>query len=155
MKGRLPQDFDKIAQHPNFDKGQDAEEKNLQKIKDLMKSLKPRGIKGAELKTWNRVAFDLASANRLKSLYVDIVHQYCVVKARLDHLRDELDEEDWFYVTKGRHGTQMKSRPQVAQLNDDFRKFMQLTAHLGLSPATELRFNSQQGELFDDGFGDL
>jgi len=35
-------------------------------------------------------------------------------------------------------------------LNDDWRKWNSLVAQLGLSPATELRFNDKQGSLFGD-----
>lgn len=154
-KGRLPNVAKAVAKHPNYDQGKKAEQDDLTKHKLLVKQLKPRGMKKEESKVWNRVALELAKNSRLKSLYVDIIEQYCVVKVRLDLFRAELDAEDWVYVTEGRHGKQYKSRPQVAQVNDDFRKFMQLTAHLGLSPATELRFSSGQGELFGNEFEDL
>jgi len=148
MKGRLPDINNPIHKHPNFEQGQKAEANNAKSHKALARKLKPKGLTKTELKVWNRVAVELAKNNRLKSLYVDVIHQYCVVKVRMDELRSDLDQTDWFYVTEGRHGSQYKSRPGVAQLNDDFRKFMQLTAHLGLSPAAELRFNSAQGDLF-------
>ena len=148
-KGRLPDVNGAVRKHPNYDQGQKAAADNEDQHKRAAKELKPRGLTREEVKVWNRVALELSKASRLKSLYVDTIQQYCVVKARLDELRAKLDKSQWFYVTSGRHGEQWKSKPHVAQLNDDFRKFMQLTAHLGLSPATELRFNSKQGDLFE------
>ena len=148
-KGRLPDLNGAVRKHPNYDQGQKAAADNDRQHKDAVKKLKPRGLTRDETKVWNRVAFELSKANRLKALYVDTIQQYCVVKARMDELRVDLDNDEWFYTTVGRHGEQWKSKPAVAQLNDDFRKFMQLTAHLGLSPATELRFNAKQGDLFD------
>ncbi|WP_144394828.1 P27 family phage terminase small subunit [Pleionea sediminis] len=156
MQGRLPDTSSlAVAKHPKFDEGQKQAEENEEKHKLLAKQLKPRGLTKDETKVWDRVALELSKNNRLKSLYVDVIHQYCVVKVRMDGLRGELDKDDWYYVTMGRHGEQWKSRPGVAQLNDDFRKFMQLTAHLGLSPATELRFNAKQGDLFENEFDGL
>lgn len=119
------------------------------------KELKPK-LTRLESRVWDRIAPELSRANRLKRLYVDFIAEYCTVKVRLDEARKNLDASDWTYVTTGRHGTQFKSKPEVAQYNDDWRKWNSLVAQLGLSPATELRFNDRQGSLFDDDeFGKL
>lgn len=149
MAGRYPNE-NAIAKHPAYDQGAAAAADNEQHHKQRAKDLKPRGLTKDEKKVWDRVAPELSRLGRLKPLFVDFIEQYCVVKVRMDDLRSELDELEWVYVTTGRHGTQYKSRPQVAQLNDDWRKWNSLVAQLGLSPATELRFNDRQGSLFDD-----
>lgn len=160
MAGRYKQGS--VAQHPNYDKAlesraaEDARRESARSAaKTLAKKLKPRGMNDAEKRVWDRVAPELAAEGRLKLLYVDFVQEYCVVKARLDHVRADLDMNAWTYETEGRHGLQRKSRPEVGQYNDDWRKWNSLVGQLGLSPATELRFNDPQGSLFDNPFDDV
>lgn len=148
MAGRYPESV--LAKHPAYDAGKAASDTNDKKHDQIAKDLMPKGMNAAEKKVWLRVAPELSKLSRLKKHYVDFIHEYCVVKVRLDKTRAELDREEWTYITVGRHGTQHKSRPEVAQLNDDWRKWNSLVAQLGLSPATELRFNDKQGSLFDD-----
>lgn len=149
MAGRYPQD-NQVAKHPAFEQGEEAQQKNDQFHVERAVDLKPGDLTESELRVWDRLAPELSRLGRLKPHFVDFLYEYCVVKARLDLLRSELDEEEWVYVTTGRHGKQIKSRPQVAQYNDDWRKFNSMVAQLGISPATELRFNDKQGGLFDD-----
>lgn len=148
MAGRYKESV--LAQHPSSKQGEQALAENDQVHKDRAKELRPRGLKAPERRVWDRIAPELSRLGRLKVHFVDFIEQYCVVKVRMDQLRADLDENDWSYKTVGRHGTQHKSRPEVAQLNDDWRKWNSLVAQLGLSPATELRFNDRQGGLFDD-----
>jgi P27 family predicted phage terminase small subunit len=117
----------------------------------------PDDLGKLEQKVWLRLVPELSKQGRFKKHFADFICQYCIVKVRMDGWRVYLDENDWSYVTSGRHGQQHKSRPEVAQLNDDWRKWNSLVAQLGLSPATELRFNDKQGSLFpdDDDFGDV
>lgn len=110
----------------------------------------PEGLNSGEAKIWNRIAPELSKLGRLKPLYVDVIAQYCVVSLRLADARKTLDEKDWIYITEGRHGTQIKSRPEVAQLNDDWRKWRSLVGELGLSPAAARGLSQGQGDLFDD-----
>lgn len=154
MAGRYPEST--VAKHPAFERGVSAVADNEELHEAKAKELLPKGLSAAEKRVWLRVAPELHRLGRLKKHFIDFVAQYCVVKCRLDGLRAELDRRDWTYVTEGRHGTQFKSRPEVAQLNDDWRKWNSLVAQLGMSPATELRFNDRQGSLFDgDDFGQI
>lgn len=104
----------------------------------------------AELKVWNRIAPELAMLGRLKPHFVDALCEYCRVVRRLADARKYLDEADWVYVTSGRNGQQYKSRPEVAQLNDDWRKWRSLVGEFGLAPAAERGMQSGQGDVFDD-----
>ena len=152
MAGRYKES--NVATHPAYDQGTAASAENDAKHAEVAKKLMPRGLTADEKKVWRRLAPELSRLGRLKKHYVDFVAEYCVVKIRMDGWRVYLDENDWSYVTNGRHGAQEKSRPEVAQLNDDWRKWNSLVAQLGLSPATEQRFNDKQGSLFgDDDFG--
>jgi Phage terminase, small subunit. len=103
-----------------------------------------------ELKVWDRVAPHLAMLGRLKPHFVDALAEYCRVVRRLADARKYLDESEWTYITSGRNGQQFKSRPEVAQLNDDWRKWRSLVGEFGLAPAAERGMQSGQGDLFDD-----
>jgi phage terminase small subunit len=86
---------------------------------------------------------------RLKPHFVDALSEYCQITRRISDARKLLDAEDWTYITEGRHGNQHKSRPEVAQLNDDWRKWRSLVGEFGLAPAAERGMMSGQGDLFD------
>lgn len=103
-----------------------------------------------ELKVWDRIAPHLAMLGRLKPHFVDALCEYCRVVRRLADARKYLDDKDWTYVTSGRNGQQFKSRPEVGQLNDDWRKWRSLVGEFGLAPAAERGMQSGQGDLFDD-----
>lgn len=103
-----------------------------------------------ELKVWDRVAPHLAMLGRLKPHFLDALCEYCIVVRRLADARKYLDKEEWIYITVGRNGKQYKSRPEVAQLNDDWRKWRSLVGEFGLAPAAERGMQTGQGDLFDD-----
>lgn len=135
-----------VAEHPSVLEA----EKDQAKHEAVALELMPENLNEDERRVWLRLAPELSKKNRLKRHFIDFIAEYCVVKVRMDGWRRYLDENEWSYVTTGRHGVQEKSRPEVAQLNDDWRKWNSLVAQIGLSPATELRFNDKQGSLFDD-----
>lgn len=103
-----------------------------------------------ELKVWDRIAPHLAMLGRLKPHFLDALCEYCRVVRRLADARKYLDDKEWIYVTQGRNGVQYKSRPEVAQLNDDWRKWRSLVGEFGLAPAAERGMATGQGDLFDD-----
>jgi P27 family predicted phage terminase small subunit len=114
------------------------------------KDLRPDWLSADELKIWDRVAPQLVMLGRLKPHFVDALAEYCIVRRRLADARKFLDDETWTYVTSGRNGVQHKSRPEVAQLNDDWRKWRSLVGEFGLAPAAERGMQSGQSDLFDD-----
>jgi phage terminase small subunit len=107
-------------------------------------------LSDAELKIWDRTAPQLAMLGRLKPHFVDAFCEYCRIMRRLADARSFLDESEWTFVVTGRNGTQHKSRPQVAQLNDDWRKWRSLVGEFGLAPSSERNMISGQGDLFDN-----
>lgn len=119
-------------------------EKTDQWHKQQSVDLRPRGMKPAERKVWNRIGPELSKAGRMKALFVDVIADYCRIVVRLADARRYLDAEQWSYVTTGRHGVQHKSRPEVAQLNDDWRKWRSLVAEIGLSPASQRGLQQQE-----------
>jgi len=112
-------------------------------------ALRPDDLSESELKVWDRMAPNLAMLGRLKPHFVDALAEYCRVVRRLADARSYLDDSEWTYVTSGRNGQQFKSRPEVAQLNDDWRKWRSLVGEFGLAPAAERGMQSGQGDLFD------
>lgn len=113
-------------------------------------SLRPDNLTDAEKIIWDEVGPYLAMVGRLKPLYKHALAEYCRVTRRLADARKILDESDWTYVVEGRNGRQEKSKPEVAQLNDDWRKWRSLVGEFGLAPAAERGMMSGQGDLFDD-----
>lgn len=113
-------------------------------------SLRPDDLSDDELKVWDRVAPYLAMLGRLKPHFVDALAEYCRVVRRISEARKYLDENEWSYATNTRNGFQSKSRPEVAQLNDDWRKWRSLVGEFGLAPASDRGLSSNQGDLFDD-----
>jgi phage terminase small subunit len=100
---------------------------------------------------WDRLAPELMALNRLKPHFVDAFAEYCYLLTRIAETRKYLIENDETYIIFGRNGEQHKSRPQVAQLNDDWRKLQRLTACFGLTPSDEKSLiNSIQGNLIDE-----
>lgn len=144
MAGRYPQS--NVAQHPSILQADEQQAKHEAIAAELM----PAELNEDERRVWLRLAPELSKHSRLKRHFIDFIAEYCIVKVRMDGWRNYLDKNEWSYITTGRHGEQHKSRPEVAQLNDDWRKWNSLVAQIGLSPATELRFNDKQGGLFDD-----
>lgn len=151
MAGRYKNESN-VATHPSVLSAEQDHEKHVGIAKELM----PADLSPEEQNVWMRIATELSKLQRLRRHFVDFVAEYCIVKVRMDNWREKLGD-DWSYTTTGRHGAQHKSRPEVAQLNDDWRKWNSLVAQLGLSPATELRFNDKQGSLDfgDEEFGSV
>ena len=136
---------DNVKQFPGADK---PEEFHIALTKELL----PSGLSKDEKKVWNYIGPELSKGGRLKKLFVDVISEYCRIVVRLADARKDLDDKDWTYVTTGRHGNQEKSRPEVAQLNDDWRKWRSLVSELGLSPSAERHLSKVQGDLFNNDF---
>lgn len=146
----------------------------------LAAKLCPRGVTKEERKEWMRVATMLAepTIDRLKPHFVDSILEYCRATIRLRMFRNYfatngadivgdaagsektgndvervtgepgLDAE--MYVVHGRNGTQLKSHPFVAQMNEAWRQWRSLMMECGLSIASERNMIPGQGNLFDD-----
>lgn len=100
---------------------------------------------------WDRLAPELMALNRLKLHYIDAFGEYCYLLARIAETRKVLAEEGETYKIIGRNGAQIKSRPEMAQLNDDWRKLSRLTSCFGLTPSDEKSLiSSIQNNLIDE-----
>ena len=157
MKGRKPkpENLGNLARHPAAVDAQRIREQHASQAERTATQLRPRGLGAAAIRVWDRLAPELILLGRLKPHYVDALAEYCRIVARLAAWRQKLDDDEWTYVISGRNGMQRKSRPEVAQLNDDWRKWRSLAASFGLTPADERAVTSNQGDLFDDGWSDV
>ena len=146
MRGRKPELADnKVAALPL---NVEPQALHIAQAKDMLKA---GMLNAAERKVWTRVAPQLVMLGRLRPHFVDALCEYCRVVVRLANARKYLDKDDWTYVTTGRNGDQFKSRPEVAQLNDDWRKWRTLVGEFGLAPSAERGLaNDTQGDLFDE-----
>jgi len=100
---------------------------------------------------WDRLAPEMMLLGRLKPHFIAAFAEYCYLLARISETRQFLIDNDETYEIMGRNGAQIKSRPQVAQMNDDWRKLARLTSCFGLTPSDEKSLvNSIQGSLLDE-----
>ena len=152
MAGRYPE-TNNLAALPGAD--QDLGD---QQARDQSNELRPDDLTEDQQKIWDRVCFELCKIRRMKPLHVDALREYCIITATMQEKRVFMAEPDtgWTYKVSGRNGTQLKTRPEVAHLNELWRQWNSLVAQFGLSPATEIRFNSRQlGLPFDDQWNDV
>lgn len=127
-------------------------------VKRAIKLLQPRGLNPHLRKEWRRVARILAepTVDRLKSRYVDVILEYCIVCVRLRQFREAMPQlsRELYNAASGdkttRNGIQIKSHPYVAQMNEAWRQWRSLVAMLGLSPTDERNLLPGQGDMFDE-----
>ena len=112
----------------------------------------PRGMKPDAKKVCDRTVPEMILANRFKPIHIEFFRNYSVVVARMEKFLEFLEDEDngWKYTTTGRSGVQHKTRPEAAQYNDDWRKWNTMVNQMGASPATDLKFQTMQPDLFGD-----
>lgn len=117
--------------------------------------LRPAGLSAAERKFWNATAPQMVMLGRLKPHYAFAYAQYCEVVVRMAKTKKLLDKEGWTYTSQTRNGKQIKMRPEVGQLNDDWRKWRTFVGMFGLAPSEERNLKgggSPQGDMFGDGW---
>jgi len=92
------------------------------------------------------------TVDRLKARFVDVIIEYCRATVRLRLLRETMPtiNMEIYRVEAGRNGTQVKTHPYIAQINETWRQWRALVAMLGLSPADERNMIPGQGDLFDE-----
>lgn len=122
----------------------------------IAKKLRPTGLSVAERKFWDATAPQMAMLGRLKPHYAHTYADYCCVVARMAATKKFLDKEGWTYESQTRNGFQIKARPEVGQLNDDWRKWRTFVGMFGLAPSEERNLKSSlQGDMFGDGWDEL
>lgn len=150
MRGRRPEPESRVVQF----KTDDGVPPDQRAANDAAR-LRPQNLCPDEAAIWDRIAPELALLGRLKGHFVDVVAEYVRAVNRMRVLRETLMDEGEVYTVHGRNGSQHKSRPEVAQLNETWRQWRQLAAALGLTPADERGLALGQSDLFDNPFADL
>lgn len=134
---------------------QPSDEPNAAHIQ-ISEQLRPKSLKPAEKKFWNATAPRMVMLGRLKTHYAHSYADYCCIVVRMAEIKRELDKNGWTYESFTRNGKQIKSRPEVAQLNDDWRKWRTHVAMWGLAPSEERNLKtSPQGDMFGDGWDSI
>lgn len=152
MAGRYPE-TNNVSALPGHD--QDLGDQQAREQSD---ALRPDDLTDDQCLVWDRVCFELCKVRRMKPIFVDALKEYCIVTSTMREKRVFLSdpENGWTYKVTGRNGTQQKTRPEVAHLNELWRQWNSLVSQFGLSPATEIRFNSRQlGLPFDDSWNEF
>lgn len=110
-----------------------------ERAREFLENIRPEGLTGSLLWTFNRLALPLchATVQRLKPSNVFMFMQLCRAVVRHERIALELDELGETYESKTRNGTQVKSRPEVAQFNETFRQIRTLASDFGMTPAAE------------------
>lgn len=122
--------------------------------------IRPDGLTGELRWTFDRLALPLChpTLDRLKPHNVVMFVQFCRSVVRHERLILEIEELGETYESETRNGVQIKSRPEVAQLNETFRQIKSLGEAFGMTPASErgLAGGGQMGFNFPDpdGTGD-
>ena len=149
MKGRKP-NLENVYAFPAADSTRSEDWHLAQAMK-----FRPKGLTREQRQEWERIAVELSKCGRLHGRFVDVIREYVYLLVRIRNHRKYLLDEGETYGSEGRQGIQFKSRPEVAQLNDDWRKWRSLMGELGLSPASERGLSNAQGDLFENPFAAL
>lgn len=157
-KADLNKPLRNVVMHPsakNVEIMQPTGEPNAAHIQQA-KNLRPKTLTLAERKFWDATAPQMVMLGRLKPHFAFAYEEYCIVVIKMRDTRAYLNKNGWTYESETRNGIQIKSRPEVAQLNDDWRKWRSLVGEFGLAPAAERGMKAgPQGDLFGDGWDDL
>ncbi|SMO63961.1 P27 family phage terminase small subunit [Paracoccus laeviglucosivorans] len=101
--------------------------------------LRPEGLLDEVRWVYDRLAPPLChpTKDRLNEANVFMFVQLCRSVVRYERYTVLLEEEGETYTAKTRNGTQQKSRPEVAQLNETWRQIRALASDFGMTPAAE------------------
>lgn len=131
-----------------------TEEHHAESNRLLSVSLLDKAHEKTEIAIWSRVAPLLIANEFLNDTYVDNFTEYCRVVASINRLVVYLRENEETYSTETRNGLQIKSRPQVGQLNELRRQLRGYVSDFGLSPqarkALEMVHQLDFSDLPDD-----
>lgn len=128
-----------------------------ERARHRLEEIRPEGMLVELLWVFDRLALPLChpTVNRLKPSNIMMFVQLCRAVVRHERITLELDELGETYESETRNGTQIKSRPEVAQLNETFRQIRTLANDFGMTPASERGLNGggQMGFEFPDADG--
>lgn len=99
---------------------------------------------------WEEVAPELERIGVLTRIDGAALSAYCTSYARWVRAERVLSEKGETYESGGRHGRQIKTRPEVRIAEDSLRTLKMFAEQLGLTPSARVRLKGAptQGNLF-------
>jgi P27 family predicted phage terminase small subunit len=150
MKGRKPTSDNVVPLKAEDGKGVNFKARAEARARELRPDELPFDVKAV----WDRLAPTLCDPrkNRLDETSVFMFEQLCWLVSRYEKLRLDVRENGETYESDTRNGKQVKSRPEVGQLNEVFRQVRSLANEFGMTPASEraVQGSGQMGFNFDD-----
>lgn len=151
-RGRKPAESLVVPLREGGDVGVNLQERAFARAAEL----RPEGLLDQVGWIYDRLAPPLChpTKNRLNETNVFMFVQLCRSVARYETYTTLLDELGETYTTVTRSGNQLKSRPEVAQLNETWRQIRALASDFGMTPAAERGLAGAVGQMgFDFGEG--
>lgn len=161
MRGRKPESTNVVPL-----KGADDSARFDASARSKAKKLKPRGMSPEVSKVWNRLAPAVChpTVDRLKPHLVEAFKMLCEAVAEYEAYRailaaptvgadGEILPASETYASATRNGLQLKSKPEVGQRNEAFRRALTMLRDFGLTPAAErgVKAAGEQGAFdFDE-----
>ena len=149
MKGRKPAS-DNVVPLTGEAGGKNFAARAAQRARELRPDDMPFEVRAI----WDRLAPPLCDPrrNRLNESNVFMFELLCKTIARMERLQLDVWENGETYESETRNGTQLKSRPEVGQLNEVWRQVRALASDFGMTPSAErgLSGDSQLGFSFGD-----
>lgn len=150
-RGRRPNEQAIIPMREDGDAGHNLEARAIARAAEL----RPEGISSEVRWIYDRLAPPLChpTRNRLDEVNVFAFELLCETIARYRRLKLVLDEDGESYSTKGgRNGTQLRSRPEAAQVNVVWGQIRGMLNDFGMTPAGARALGAQAQLGFN--FGD-
>lgn len=153
MQGRKPSNENVVPLKQEDGGGSNFEARALARSVELRPDDMPFTVRAI----WDRLAPALCDPrkNRLNDTNVYMFELLCHTIDRHERLRLDVREGGETYETMTRNGKQLKSRPEVSQLNETWRQIRALASDFGMTPSAErgLQGGGQLGFDFNDGDG--
>ncbi|MCJ8139504.1 P27 family phage terminase small subunit [Falsirhodobacter halotolerans] len=153
-RGRRPNESSVVPLKDDGVSGHNLQERAHAKAAQL----RPEGMIDKVRWVYDRLAPPLChpTKDRLNEVNIFMFVQLCRSVVRYEEYIVLLEELGETYLSKGRAGDQLKSRPEVAQLNETWRQIRALASDFGMTPAAEraLGASAQLGFRFGEGDSD-
>ncbi|MDQ0456033.1 P27 family phage terminase small subunit [Rhizobium paknamense] len=153
MKGRKPSSENVVPLKSEDGGGANFEARAAARARELRPAELPFDVRAI----YDRIAPPLCDPrkNRLNETNIFMFEQLCWTISRYEKLRLDVRENGETYESETRNGVQLKSRPEVGQLNETWRQMRALASDFGMTPSAErgLQTSGQMGFNFDDDDG--
>lgn len=143
-RGRKPAQSHVIPMREDRDAGHNLQARALTRAAQL----RPEGLLEEERWVYDRLAPPLChpTKDRLNEINIFMFLQLIRSVVRYERYYLLLKELGETYEVSSRNGKQVKSRPEVAQLNETWRQIRALASDFGMTPAAE-RALGDQGQI--------